>query len=271
MNLSEKNYYLDDPILCRRNTTLITFGQHSYKSAIIVSAVQSSGAYRPSLRCSLLVKVPPNYGINVIKRMINLRTNLSPENHSNKRVTNFTPKDELIISLDRNSVKSFTGEDYDETVYSSDRNEVLLTFITSSSKNATFGKNFELIFTAFMFTDSSNGCDDHNDWFNCGDKRCVQKSLICDNISNCVAAEDESDNLCGKWCSKHRQVFWMLFIVGWAISTFFIILTLILQTSGNYRHQARRKNTKVSQFNAKSDMILYSETIEIEASIFYKP
>ena len=163
---------------------------------------------------------------------VNLRNETFVENSSTKRRKgqnnpSIQTYDELTLSFD-NHVKSFTGSDFEEQLYSSDINEVLITFVTSSSKSSTFDKNFELILTAFQMTGSGEQCIDRKDWFNCGDNRCVQKSLICDNITNCLSNEDENESLCGKWCSKNKQIFWTLFIIGWAISTFFIVLTLII-------------------------------------------
>ena len=161
---------------------------------------------------------------------INLRNETMVERHSSRRrpQTTVQSSDQLILSLDQNRVKRFTAYDFTEEIYVNDKNEVYITFLTTSSKSSSFGKNFELIFTAFSPTDKSGECADQNDWFNCGDNRCVRKNLICDNVSNCVSNQDESEGQCGKWCTKNKELFWTLFVIGWAISTFFIILTLIV-------------------------------------------
>ncbi len=134
------------------------------------------------------------------------------------------------MTLDKSDIKSFTGSNFDESTYATDseKSEVLVTFLTSASKESTIGKNFELIFTTYSSVDENGRCVGENEWFNCGDQRCIHQNLVCDHINNCVSSEDESDRECGKWYASHRQLFWALFITGWAISTFFIILTLIL-------------------------------------------
>lgn len=130
------------------------------------------------------------------------------------------------MSLDRNRVKHFRGYDSNQEIYVNDKNEMSITFVTSSSKTSSYGKNFELILTAFSMANSSGQCLDQ--WFNCGDNRCLRKGLMCDNVSNCVTGEDESQSLCDQWFAKNKQLFWTLFVIGWAISTFFIVLTVIV-------------------------------------------
>jgi len=161
---------------------------------------------------------------------INLRKSSVVENQIINKKINSPVNDELIINLGKSGTKSFNGSDFEEAIYAtdSDKSDVLVTFLTSSSKESTKGKNFELIFTTYSSTDSNDQCVGDKNWFNCGDQRCVRQNLVCDYINNCVSSEDESDHECGKWYASHKQLFWAFFITGWAISTFFIILTLIL-------------------------------------------
>ena len=63
-------YYLDDSNFCRKNLNTVPIGDQSYKSTIIISAVPSSNSYRSSLKCSVAVRAPPNYGIIINKRMV---------------------------------------------------------------------------------------------------------------------------------------------------------------------------------------------------------
>ena len=70
---SEANYdkyYLDDSNFCGKTKNSVPIGQQSHKSTVVISAVQSSNSYRPSLKCSLVVRAPPNHGIIVNKRMV---------------------------------------------------------------------------------------------------------------------------------------------------------------------------------------------------------
>ena len=161
---------------------------------------------------------------------VNLRNETAIKSHSSRRRTQISvpSSDQLIVSLDRNRVKHFNGYDSNQEIYISDNNEVSLTFLTSSSKTSSDGKNFELILTAFVAANGSGECGDRNIWFNCGDNRCVRKSLVCDGVGNCVTNEDESQGLCDKWFAKNKELFWTLFVIGWAISTFFIILTVVV-------------------------------------------
>jgi hypothetical protein len=63
-------YYMDDNNFCRRNGTIINIGQEVYKSTIILRAIQSSFSYRPSLKCSAIIKSPHKFGIIVTYKMV---------------------------------------------------------------------------------------------------------------------------------------------------------------------------------------------------------
>ncbi len=63
-------YYMDDNNFCRRNGTVINLGQEAYNSTIFLRGIQPSFSYRPSLKCSAIIRSPHKFGIIVTNKMV---------------------------------------------------------------------------------------------------------------------------------------------------------------------------------------------------------
>lgn len=160
----------------------------------------------------------------------NGKTITNNNNNKNKAIIKKPHQnDEFAIQINKNTIFNGTSTPTTKSFMTESPDDII-TLTMMTVKESTKIKNILIYFTSFIWTVNKT-CPSANgygvEWFKCDLKYCIYHNFQCDSIANCINESDESDRSCGQWYFKHRSLFWSLFILGWAIALFFLILSLI--------------------------------------------